>query len=156
MQLINLNKDTLIVYNTIYYTKYEVFMRVHKIKIFTFMTSMLWFSLYAYIAELSTYADTLGASLKTIGIITGSYGLLQMLIRIPLGVFSDYIGKRKIFVVIGMFIAVISSLTTFLIPSPTSLLITRSLAGVTASTWVIVTVMFSSYFKKEEATKARL
>ncbi len=80
--------------------------------------------------------------------------MLQLILRIPLGIFSDHIGRRKIFITLGMAVSVISSLVTFIAPSSLSLLITRSLAGVTASTWVIVTVMFSNYFKKNEATKA--
>ncbi len=122
--------------------------------IFTFTTSMLWFSLYAYVAELSTYASTLGASYRIIGIITASYGLTQLLLRIPLGIFSDFIGRRKIFIIIGLFISAISSLITFIYPSALSLLMTRALAGVSASTWVLFTVMFSGYFKKNDATKA--
>lgn len=124
------------------------------INFFIFTTSMFWFSLYAYIPELSTYASSLGASYRMIGIITASYGLTQLLLRIPLGVVSDLIGKRKIFVILGLVISVISSLVTFFFPSGISLLITRSMAGISASTWVIFTVMFSSYFKKEEATKS--
>lgn len=126
----------------------------YSIYFFTFSTSMFWFSLYAYIAELSTYANTLGASYKMIGIITGSYGLTQLLLRIPLGIFSDMLGKRKIFIILGLFVATISALITFFFPSQLSLLATRSLAGVSAATWVIFTVTFSSYYKKEEATKA--
>lgn len=124
------------------------------ILIFTFTTSMLWFSLYAYVAELSTYANTLGASYGLIGIITASYGLTQLLLRIPLGIFSDFFGRRKIFIILGLLISAISSLITFIYPSALTLLLTRALAGVSASTWVLFTVMFSSYFKKNEATKA--
>ncbi len=82
------------------------------------------------------------------------YDMLQLILRIPLGIFSDHIGRRKIFITLGMAVSVISSLVTFIALSSLSLLITRSLAGVTASTWVIVTVMFSNYFKKKEVTKA--
>lgn len=125
-----------------------------EIKIFTFTTSMLWFSLYAYVAELSTYASTLGATYRMIGLISGSYGLTQLLLRISLGVFSDMLGKRKIFIILGLGISAISALITFFSPSQYSLLITRSLAGISASTWVLFTVMFSSYFKNNETTKA--
>lgn len=121
---------------------------------FAFTTSMFWFSLYAYVAELSTYGDTLGASYRMIGLITGSYGLTQLILRIPLGLLSDHTGHRKIFIQLGLVVAIISSAVTFFSPSPISLLATRSLAGVSAATWVIFTVMFSGYFKPEEATKA--
>lgn len=126
---------------------------LHKL-LFIITTCFFWFSLYAYIPELSTYANTLGASYKLIGLIVGSYGLTQMLIRIPLGIFSDMIGKKKIFIIIGLSISAISALITFLNPSPFSLLTTRLLTGVSASTWVIYTVMFSNYFKQNEAPKA--
>ncbi len=132
----------------------EQHVQKRSINFFIFTTAMLWFSLYAYIPELSTYANTLGASYRMIGVITASYGLTQLLLRIPLGIVSDLMGKRKIFIVLGLVISVISSSVTFFFPSGISLLVTRSLAGVTASTWVIFTVMFSSYFKKEEATKS--
>ena len=122
--------------------------------VFILTTCLFWFSLYAYIAELSTYASSLGATYRMVGIITASYGLTQLILRIPLGIFSDMIGKRKLFITLGLTISLISSLITFYLPSAGSLLITRSLAGISASTWVIFTVMFSSYFKKEETTKA--
>jgi MFS family permease len=126
----------------------------HTIRFFTFITSLLWFSLYAYVAELSTYAKDLGANYKMIGLITGSYGLTQLILRIPLGIYSDILGKRKIFITLGLGVSAISSALTFIAPSAFSLLATRSLAGVSASTWVIFTVMFSSYFHRTEATKA--
>ncbi len=124
------------------------------ITIFALSTGFFWFSLYAYVPELSTYADALGASYKFIGIITGSYGLTQLLLRIPLGIFSDLLGRRKPFILLGLLVAIISSLITFIHPSAMSLLITRLLAGVSAATWVVFTVLFSSYFHEKEATKS--
>lgn len=126
----------------------------NKLTLYAVTTSMLWFSLYAYVAELSTYADTLGASYKMIGLITGSYGLTQLILRIPLGLFSDMLGRRKPFILAGLLVASISSAVSFFSPSPVSLLVTRSLAGVAAATWVVITVLYASYFKHGEATKA--
>lgn len=122
--------------------------------LFMVATSFYWFSLYAYIPELSTYAKELGASYKTIGVITGAYGFTQMLLRIPLGIWSDRLNNRKGFVILGIFITIISSLFTFINPSVFSLFVTRLLAGVAAATWVAFTVLFASYFEKEEATKS--
>lgn len=125
-----------------------------RIPLFCIVTSMFWFSLYAYVPELSTYADTLGATYQFIGVITGAYGLTQTFVRIPLGILSDKVNKRKLFIIIGLMISVISSLVVFIQPRPVSLLITRLLAGVAASTWVTFTVLFSSYYKDEESPKA--
>lgn len=122
--------------------------------VFMLSTVLFWFSLYAYVPELSTYSGELGAGLFMIGIITGSYGFTQLLLRIPLGIYSDTINKRKGFIIFGLFISAISSLVTFFFPSVLSLFMTRLLAGVSASTWIMFTVLFSSYFKNEESSKA--
>ncbi len=122
--------------------------------IFLASVTFFWFSLYAYIPELSTYAKDLGASYKLIGIITGAYGFTQMLLRIPLGIVSDRLNNRKGFILLGIFVTIVSSMVTFIYPSAYSLLATRLLAGVSAATWVAFTVLFASYFKKDESTKA--
>ncbi|TCK93232.1 putative MFS family arabinose efflux permease [Natranaerovirga hydrolytica] len=122
--------------------------------LFMITTAFFWFSLYAYIPELSTYAEDLGATYKMIGLITGAYGFTQALLRIPLGIFSDTINRKKIFVQFGLIITLISCIITFTYPAVYSLLVTRILAGVAASTWVLFTVLFASYYKSEESPKA--
>lgn len=122
--------------------------------LFMIATSFFWFSLYAYVPELSTYAKELGANYEMIGLIAGSYGLTQTLLRIPLGIVSDGLNKRKLFIEIGMLITIISCLVTFFFPTIFSLLVTRLLAGIAASTWVLFTVLFASYYKHEESPKA--
>lgn len=122
--------------------------------IFALTTGLFWFSLYAYVSELSTYADTLGASYKMIGLITGSYGFTQLILRIPIGIFSDTIGKRKPFILFGLFITFIGSILPFLWPTISSLLIARLFAGISAATWVLFTVLFSSYFHSSQSTKS--
>lgn len=121
---------------------------------FCITTTFFWFSAYAYVPELSTYSKELGASYKMIGIITGSYGFTQMLLRIPLGIVSDKLNQRKIFILFGMIITVLGTIVSFLYPSVLSLLLTRALAGVAVSTWVAFTILFSSYFQAEESPKA--
>jgi len=59
-------------------------------------------SLYAYVPILSPYAESLGASYKMVGMIIGSYGFTQMLLRIPLGIISDKMGNRKLFIISGI------------------------------------------------------
>ena len=89
-----------------------------------------------------------------VGLVVGSYGLIQMLLRIPLGIWSDRIGKRKVFITIGVLLALGSSLLMGLFPSVLAVLVGRSLAGAAAATWVSFTVLFSSYFPSQEAPRA--
>lgn len=122
--------------------------------LFGLVTIIYWFALYIYVPILPTYVTHLGGSLKMVGLVVGSYGLVQMLLRIPLGIWSDRIGKRKIFVTLGLLLALASSLTMGLFPNVTAILIGRSLSGAAAATWVSFTVLFSSYFPSQDAPRA--
>lgn len=122
--------------------------------LFCAVTSLFWFSLYAFVPNLPTYAESLGSSHRLLGLILGSYGFTQMLIRIPLGIYSDTIGRRKIFILLGIVIALISTLGMALFQAPGALLFFRGMTGVAAASWVTFTVLFSSYFKADEASKS--
>ncbi|MFO8060045.1 MAG: MFS transporter [Bacillota bacterium] len=122
--------------------------------LFCLVTSLYWFSLYAFVPTLPGYAHSLGASHGMVGLILGSYGFTQMLLRIPLGILSDTINRRKPFVVAGLVLAVVSALGMRLFPSPGSLLAFRALTGAAAATWVAYAVLFSSYFPPQDAPRA--
>lgn len=127
---------------------------MNKKTVFCIVTALFWCSLYAYVPQLGSFAKNLGASYRMIGLIAGSYGISQTLLRIPLGVASDMLGKRKIFIVIGSFVTVASAFLIFLAPSPVTLLAGRFLAGIAAATWVNFTVMYASYYEHDESPKA--
>ncbi len=124
------------------------------IQLFIFVTAFYWFSMYAYIPTFSPYIESLGASHKMIGLILGSYGFTQMLIRIPLGIYSDRINKKKIFVNIGILLSFLSTTGMWFAETPALILVFRSLAGASAATWVSFTVLFSSYFEKDDTAHA--
>ena len=124
------------------------------IRLFIFVTAFYWFSMYAYIPTFSPYIESLGASHKMIGLILGSYGFTQMLIRIPLGIYSDRINKKKIFVNIGILLSFLSTTGMWFAETPALILVFRSLAGASAATWVSFTVLFSSYFEKDDTAHA--
>lgn len=127
---------------------------INKKTLFCLTTGLFWFALYAYVPQMTNYAKEMGSSYKMIGLITGSYGVSQAILRIPLGIVSDVLNKRKVFIVLGLVTTVISAVLVFILPNPYTLLIGRILAGVAAATWVNYTVMFSSYYEPSESTKA--
>ena len=123
-------------------------------KILILTTGFFWISMYTYVPTLAPYAQSLGASYDMVGIIIGSYGLTQMLLRMPIGVFSDAWGSRKLFVVGGIALASLSSFGMWLVPAAGALLFFRGLAGAAAATWVDYTVLYASYYPSHEAPKA--
>jgi MFS family permease len=123
-------------------------------RILIVVTGFFWFSMYTYVPTLAPYAKQLGASYDMVGLIIGSYGFTQLILRIPMGVVSDAWGSRKMFVIGGIVIASLSGLGMWLLPAVGALLLFRALAGVAASTWVDYTVLYASYFPGNEAPKA--
>lgn len=125
-----------------------------RLAVFSVVTVLYWLSMYTYAPILSPYLESKEYSYGIIGIILGSYGFMQVLIRLPLGIYSDKLGKRKPFIFLG-FIASSISCLLFLLPGhwlwP---LLARSVAGVSASAWVGFTVLFAAYYPPEQATRA--
>ncbi|WP_424765664.1 MFS transporter [Paenibacillus sp. sgz302251] len=122
--------------------------------LFTTITVLYWTSMYVYVPTLSPYLSDRGLSLQFIGIVLGSYGFVQMFVRFPLGIFSDRLGKRKPFILLGMVTAGLSCLL-FLIPGSWLWpLAGRLMAGICASTWVSFTVLYASYFGAGQTGRA--
>lgn len=122
-----------------------------RVNLFYIVTALFWASLYTYQPTLSPYLKSIGVGYAMIGVIGGSYGFTQMVLRIPLGILSDRLGKRKVFIIGGLAIGTISSLILFMADNAFTVLLGRSLAGVAASVWVVFTVLFASYFEREKS-----
>lgn len=112
---------------------------------------VFWVSQYVPVPILSAYTVHLGAGLDMVGIVVGSYGFTQMLLRIPIGWFSDRLGRRKPFVIFALVIGAVSFVAMALADSPWSLTVGRSLSGVSAAMWVLLLVMLAATFPTEQA-----
>ncbi len=118
-------------------------------------TLLFWFSQYTYPALLSNYArDALRASPAMIGAIVSSYGLAQMLLRIPLGFASDRLRRRKPFVTFGTAMTMLAGLGLFFAPTAMWVLMSRAAAGLAAAAWVAFTVLYASYGEPKGGTRA--
>jgi len=118
--------------------------------IFAAATILYWTTLYIYVPILSPYLHERGLSMGWIGFILGSYGLTQVVIRFPLGIYSDAMTRRKPFLVIGMLAGLISCLF-FLLPGTWGgPLAGRLMAGVCAAAWVPFTVLYASYYPSNQ------
>ena len=126
----------------------------NRLPLFYIVCVFFWMALYTYVPYVTPYAEHLGADFRLMGLIAGAYGFVQMALRFPLGIFSDKVQKRKIFVLMGLFFAMLSGLIVYFISHPLALLASRSFAGVTAATWVTFTILGSSYYRSEDTVKA--
>ncbi|HSJ53429.1 MAG TPA: MFS transporter, partial [Anaerolineae bacterium] len=110
--------------------------------------------LYLYMPTLPTYVQSKSEDLAQVGVILAQYGLWQAIVRWPLGMAADWVGRRKPFIFAGLVLCAVSAWMTGAAQDAQGLLIGRALTGVAASTWVPMTVLFSSLFPPREAVRA--
>ena len=121
-----------------------------RIVIFLVCTFFYWSAVYTYNPTMTPYLADLGISFSMIGLIGGSYGFAQMLLRVPVGVMSDRLGKRKLFIIFGVIAGAVSTSGMFFTQNAFLILALRLLAGVSASAWVVFTILFTGYFEKNK------
>ena len=115
---------------------------------------LFWMSLYVYVPVLPTYARDLGASLGMVGLVVGAYGLTQLLLRIPIGVWSDRVARRKPFLIGGMLANAAGAAALALSPGAWLLVVGRAVTGLGASTFVIASVHLAEFFPSRMVARA--
>jgi len=118
-----------------------------------FAISLFWASLYMYVPILPTHARALGAAEDQIGLILGSYGMTQLFLRLPLGLLSDRLGRKKAFALLGTALVGISGLGLALAKTPMALFAFRAVSGGAATAWVTISVLYNSHFPIEHAVR---
>jgi predicted MFS family arabinose efflux permease len=113
-----------------------------------------WAAIYLYAPVLPVYAESLGASLTTVGVIGAAYALPQLLFRIPIGIWSDSLGRRKPLVIAGIIMTLLGALGLRISPDAGYLALSRGLVGVGAATWVAFTIYAVSFYPPGNTTRA--
>lgn len=114
-----------------------------------------WFAIYIYSPIFSVYLEASGFSYSEIGIILGGYGITQILLRFPLGILTDFLYKYSKYLFVSGFIAsLVSCLLLVYFDSFFMILTARLLVGVTASMWVMATVLYTYYFSAGQSPRA--
>ncbi|MBO9604359.1 MAG: MFS transporter [Paenibacillaceae bacterium] len=122
--------------------------------IYSFVTVLYWVTLYIYVPILSPYMEAKGIGYTLAGIVLGSYGLVQIFVRLPIGVWSDRLRVRRPFVVLGLASGAVSCLLFAAGAHWGWTLAARAVGGFSASCWVAYTVLFASYYDKNDTTRA--
>ena len=113
-----------------------------------------WISLYLYVPVLPLHAADLGASLSMVGAIVASYAIAQLLLRIPIGVSADLIGRRRPLALASLALSGVAALWLAVASDPWALFWARSLTGLAAAGWVVISVLYAAYYPPERATRA--
>jgi predicted MFS family arabinose efflux permease len=114
-----------------------------------------WFSTFIYIPTFGVYLELLDIGYYASGMIMGSYGIMQIIMRFPLGIIADkYKISGKVLVSCGFVASFISAILLALTGEFLTIFFGRFLAGVTAAMWVVLTIWYSSSFDQSRSLKA--
>lgn len=122
--------------------------------IFLAVTALYWISLYLYVPILAPYAEHQGGTLDLVGLVIAAYGVAQLLLRLPLGLMSDRLGRRRPFLAVGFLASVLAGIGFVYAPGPWFLVGARFVSGIAACAWVAFTVLFASYYPRGDTTRA--
>jgi MFS family permease len=128
--------------------------RQYRLWLLSAATILYWASMYIYVPILSPYLEGRGLSVGLIGFIIGSYGITQILVRLPLGLYSDAMRRRKPFMIAGLLAGAVSCVCFLLPGSWEGPLAGRLLAGICASAWVPFSVLYASYYPGHRISQA--
>ena len=83
--------------------------------------------------------------------IAAGYGLMSLIVRLPMFIASDIFRRRKIFVQISLFLLIVTSFLVAFNSNYTTLYLSSLSLGISATMLALFNVMFSETFSKEKA-----
>ncbi|NLE99693.1 MAG: MFS transporter [Anaerolineales bacterium] len=128
--------------------------RIVRIVLYCVAVFLYWAALYIYVPTLPTYVESKAASLALVGVVLAQYGVWQAVVRLPLGIASDWLGQRKPFIIAGFILAGVGAVVMGRADGVNGLLVGRAITGLAAAAWVPLVVAFSSLFPAGDAIRA--
>ncbi len=122
--------------------------------LYTIAVCLYWAAQYVFVPTLSVYVESKAANLASVGVVLSMYGLWQAIVRLPLGIAADWVGRRKPFIIAGFAFAGLGAVVMGMANGIPGLTLGRALTGVAAGSWVLLVVAFSALFPPEDAVRA--
>ena len=128
----------------------------HKLTIvlYSLVIALYWMAQYVYAATLPSYVQSKTTNLTSVGLILSMYGLCQAFVRLPVGICTDWVGRRKPFILVGLALTGLGALELGTADSVNGLLFGRAITGLAAGAWVPLVVAFSSLFPPKDSIRA--
>lgn len=128
-------------------------MKLNKQKILFIAVIFFWFAQYVYIPYQTPYLTMIQTSTSFIGIIIGTYGISQMVLRLPVGLLADYRNKHKMIMLIGALSSGCASLFRIIFNNGIGFLIGNLFSGLASVMWISFMVLYMSFIQKTNKQK---
>ncbi len=113
-----------------------------------------WTALQLYVPTLPVFVQQRTNDLALTGMVLSMSGLMGLLVRLPLGILSDWSGRCKPFVIVGMLLGGVGACLMAVGKETSALAIGRALTGLAGAAWVPMLVLFSSMFTAKESIRS--
>ncbi|WP_371975018.1 MFS transporter [Lelliottia nimipressuralis] len=133
---------------------FRALLRRPEARLFFIISVLFYICIHSIDAFLAPMMINQGIEPQVMGIIMGASGLATLMIRFPLGIISDVVKSRKIFIQIALVLPIIAWPIAWLEPNAITLYLAKAADGVTAATWVLYNILFIRYFDRKEAPAA--
>lgn len=121
---------------------------------FLAMVSLFWFAQYVYVPYQTIYLTLLGVGSTFIGMVMGAYGMSQMLLRLPIGLWADSAGRHKGFLMAGTLASGLASVFRIFWRGGEGFLAANLFSGLASSVWISFIVFYTSHFSSGEQQTA--
>ncbi len=122
------------------------------------MVSLFWFAQYVYIPYQTTFLTAVGAGSAFTGMIVGAYGISQLLLRFPIGLCADSVGRHKYFIMAGALASGTASVFRVFWCNGTGFLVANLFSGLASAMWISFMVFYTSHFsaRDQQAATSRI
>lgn len=115
--------------------------------------AFFWFAQYVFVPYSTPFLLGLKLSADFVGIIVGAYGAIQMLCRLPAGIFADLNGRHKYLIIAACNFAFLGALCRVISPNGIGFLLGNIVSGLGAALWISFIVLYVHGVDKEHLQK---
>ena len=122
------------------------------------MVSLFWFAQYVYIPYQTTFLTASGASSAFTGMVVGAYGISQLVLRFPIGICADSVGRHKYFIMAGAIASGTASVFRVFWCNGTGFLAANFFSGLASAMWISYMVFYTNHFSAgdQQAATSRI
>lgn len=125
-----------------------------EVRLFFTISVLFFICIHSIDAFLAPMLISEGMQPEVVGMIMGASGLATLFIRFPIGILSDVVKSRKIFIQFSLLLPMVTWPIAYLEPTAMTLYLAKAADGFTAATWVLYNILFIRYFDKKDAPAA--
>ncbi|GLC82139.1 MFS transporter [Lacrimispora brassicae] len=122
------------------------------------MVSLFWFAQYVYIPYQTIFLTASGAGSAFTGMIVGAYGISQLVLRFPIGLYADSVGRHKYFIMAGALASGTASVFRVFWCNGAGFLVANLFSGLASAMWISFMVFYTSHFsaRNQQAATGRI